>query len=1239
QEGSPWGKDRKQKTPSGTGFSSHCIQTAAVHSKVSMIQKPSLKNGQKIINDVTSKTSSVEPQQQQQHRKGERPSHVQDVAKNGNGGYHQSASHGVVNGQVENGRSNPANGSSGLAHAPQNGTHGRLNANGHPGAKPGSAANGNARPQPFNGTYSARPGGKPSSHGSNGGDSKQPVAGPSVQPAAGGGRGRDSGAFSDAHPNGGAAAVDNGIVVGNGGFYGAAAGRPREAKRRSGRGHGATGPEGAPAGADTAANGTGGAGGASGGGPQERQMERPGRPRGDRRSRGPANEVADTNGGTATIASGPVTANGARSTVEHDDAERGGQRGGRPRGRRGRGAQQAGPAEGVEAGDEMQRMAPFLQPTADGSEMQQGRIVKQPRQRPFGARRPSSQTGASEGNIGENFQTVPTDGQQNAGGKHQRRGREPKQSQYQSDDAPKQKPQDAQNGERDGDQGSRGSRARSGRRRNGGGQEIEAATIPGPVATTDWDGGAGGRRQRPPRPPRQAQQPYQQQLQQPYPRQPSVLVRDLPRAAPSQQEVELPPAPATSHLHYQSPVAVPASSNQQVAHQSQEALSQGSTHVPPPPPPPPPQPQQPQEPMAQQQPQQHQYPPLPFPEGQPLLDFPHHQHLHMHHMLPQHQYPPPHDYQQQQHFLQQHQYDPAFQQFQQQLLQQHLAPPGPGAHGFMPVPYNAPGGPMGGPAPMPPAFFAPGVNAYGQVLGPAPGPNFGGAPAPSHVQESGMPPSVPAPHHIPPQEIVASVQRLQLDEPISEAAFPTVASLPPQQEEQCLVADEPKPAPAAKPAVPEAAAVSVTIESEVKVVNAPAPVNDVPSSEPVKNEWADRLAQQALARMNAVKSSLLSGTSGLSEGVRATTGADERPRSSVLARPTAYSNGSVTGSAGYTTSPRGGSLNSNDSESWRGYGDDRRSGGNVAGLSSETWRNGAASNGAPSGDAANGWRASLAPTGVADAAEAWRTRSRPEIPPDAQVPPNHQPREESPPQPTGATSFGSGRPRLNLQPRTKPLPAQTGTPPAAGGDIATATANGSVAVTAPGTGAVATASNTRSSIFGAARPREEVLRERGVTDSERLTASNIAYANGCGMSAVSGGSRMGGFAGSVTSGGSDEDQWQTVGKGGRSKPPPSSADVGNALLDAASDPFFTGRTTTGHGVAIVGRSIPSGRVYNSGIAQYGSGSYGKASYGSHGAGGDTYMNAYGASRGYSHANDDDEPFFKRSLPTRNDGPF
>ncbi|GIL73764.1 hypothetical protein Vretifemale_3881, partial [Volvox reticuliferus] len=1215
---------------------SYCIQTSAVHSKVSMIQKPSLKNGQKIIKDVTSKTSSVEPQQQQ-HRKGERSSHVQDVAKNGSGGYHQSASHGVVNGQVENGRSNLGNGSSGLAHAQQNGTHGRLNANGQLGSKPGLAANGNARPQLYNGANAARTSGKPSSHGSNGGDSKQPVAGPAAQPTTGGGRGRDSGASNDAHPNGGAAAVDYGIVATNGGFNGTAAGRPREARRRGGRGRGAAaaGPEGAPAGADTAANGNSAGGGAAGGGAPERQRERPGRPRGDRQSRGPYNE-ADANGGIATISSGPVSVNGARSTVEHEDVERGGQRGGRPRGRRGRGGQQAGPAEGVEAGDEVQRMLPFPQSAADGGEMQQERRIRQPRQRSFRARRPSSQTGASEWIAGENSQAAHTDGQQNAVGKHLRTEREPKQSQHQSDDAPKQKPRDAEDCERGGDEGGRGSRVRSGRRRNGGGPDAggggpEAATSAGAVAPTDWDGAAGGRRQRPPRPPRQAQQPYQQQSQQ----QLSVPARDQPRAVPVQQEADQPLAPAASHLHYQSPAAVPASSIPQVELQSAEPFTQGATHVPPPPL----QPQQPQESMVHQQPQQHQYPPPPFPEGQPLLDFPHHQQLHMHHMLPQHPYPPPPDYQQQHFLQQQHQFDPAFQQFQQQLLQQHLGPPGPGAHGFMPVPYNAPGGPMGGPAPMPPAFFAPGVNAYGQMLAPLPGPNFGGAPAPSQAQETGLAPSVPTPQHIPPQEVVSNIQRLELDQPMSETAFPTRVSPASQEEELCRVAKEPNLALAPAPAAPEAAVVSAAVEPEVQVVNAPAPANDVPASEPVKNEWADRLAQQALARMNAVKSNLLSGASGLSEGVRAAAGTDDRPRSSLLARPAVYSNGSATGSGGYTISPRGGPSNSNDSESWRGYSDDRRSGGNVAGVPSETWRNCAPCNGVPSGDAANGWRASLAPTGAADAAEAWRARSRVEDPSDTHVTPPYQPprREESPPQQTGAISIGSGRPRLNLQPRTKPLPAQLGTSPAAGGDTATVTVNGFAAAAAPGTGTTATASNARSSIFGAARPREEVLRERGVTDPERLTASNVAYANGCG--AVSGAGRMGGFAGSVTSGASDEDQWQTVGKGGRSKPPPSSADVGNALLDAASDPFFTGRTTTGHGVAIVGRSIPSGRVYNAGIAQYGSGSYGKASYGSHGAGGDTYMNAYGASRGYSHANDDDEPFFKRGLPTRNDGLF
>lgn len=65
-------------------------------------------------------------------------------------------------------------------------------------------------------------------------------------------------------------------------------------------------------------------------------------------------------------------------------------------------------------------------------------------------------------------------------------------------------------------------------------------------------------------------------------------------------------------------------------------------------------------------------------------------------------------------------------------------------------------------------------------------------------------------------------------------------------------------------------------------------------------------------------------------------------------------------------------------------------------------------------------------------------------------------------------------------------------------------------------------------MFGTARPREAILRERGVEvgsmDSERVTDR---------FSAVNSHSR----AGSVTSGFSEEtDQWHTVGKTGKAKP-------------------------------------------------------------------------------------------------------
>lgn len=339
-------------------------------------------------------------------------------------------------------------------------------------------------------------------------------------------------------------------------------------------------------------------------------------------------------------------------------------------------------------------------------------------------------------------------------------------------------------------------------------------------------------------------------------------------------------------------------------------------------------------------------------------------------------------------------------------------------------------------------------------------------------------------------------------------------------------------------------------------------------------------------------------------------------------RPPVYSNGS--GSGNYASSPRGppppsGGGAAPESE-WRGS----------SGHGDAEWRNGPnAPVDANGNSGVHAYRANgLAPTGAADAADAWRNRNAgsgtdepaPAAPAAAAagvyVPPRRD-REESPPPPGAAAG---ARPRLNLQPRTKPLPV-----PAAGpGPAAPAAAAAAVPVPVAGDGA-----QRAHNPFGAARPREEVLRERGAPDpSERDTrlTNGALYAASAGSggalrAAAGAGSARGG---SVASGGSDEDQWHTVGKGGRSsKPPASGADVGNALLDPASDPFFSGRHG-GSGVAIVGRS---GRAFGGGG---GFGSYGSGSKGSDGH----FVNQYGASRGYG-GGEDDEPIFKRSLPTRN----
>ncbi|KXZ53230.1 hypothetical protein GPECTOR_7g1124 [Gonium pectorale] len=551
-----------------------------------------------------------------------------------------------------------------------------------------------------------------------------------------------------------------------------------------------------------------------------------------------------------------------------------------------------------------------------------------------------------------------------------------------------------------------------------------------------------------------------------------------------------------------------------------------------------------------------------FPEGQPMLEFPQ-QMPQQQHLVQQHQYPPP-EYHQHQHFLQPpapQQFSHGFPHFQQQhYLDQHMGPPAPGsANGFLAgPPFNISAGPMvGGPAPIP-SFYGPGADIFGQLLPPG---AFAAAAAPPLAQG---PPPPAAPEYR---------QYVPEPGPPAQAAQQQVAPAGGGQ----LLQREPMAA-AAPIGPPSSSDASAVLEPEAT----PATGNLAPPVETVKNEWADRLAQQALARMYA-RSSLLGG-SGAS--------ADVIGNSSRISQGPPPSSAHVGGSSKGAQSPRGAASGSGDREpDARGYADAEN--GRRNGLHApEPWRNGVSG----TSDMPFDRRSGLAPTGAADAADAWRARGgsggEETSPPLAPAAAPYQPprREETQPPPTGI--MPSGRPRLNLAPRSKPLELDA---PAAAGASAPAPVPAA----------------SKPSIFGAARPREEVLRERGI-EPERVSGG----LGGPGSSAI----RIGGRAGSVTSGASEDDQWQTVGKGGRSKPIAGSSDVGNALLDASDLFFSSGRT--GHGVTIVARGGQQG-------------SYGKGSFGSRG-GGDTFINSFGQSRGYGN---DDEPIFKRGLPTRSDGIF
>lgn len=283
-------------------------------------------------------------------------------------------------------------------------------------------------------------------------------------------------------------------------------------------------------------------------------------------------------------------------------------------------------------------------------------------------------------------------------------------------------------------------------------------------------------------------------------------------------------------------------------------------------------------------------------------------------------------------------------------------------------------------------------------------------------------------------------------------------------------------------------------------------------------------------------------------------------------------------------------------------------------------------------------------------AHSWRNgdagRDEPQQRPKALGPQHTLPGDLAAPPPAPATG-ADPRPRLQLQPRTasrgadgvqgqgqggadtgSPLAAAPAPPAAAGAPAAAASAQ---PPRPPGPG---------PSIFGAARPREEVLKGRGADGAANLPPRGAAASAGQGRG-VSG-------PASAASGGSEEEQWHTVGKDGRARGGTGNAagDAGNALLHEVDDPFF-GRSASSatHGVALVGRAgPPAGRAFGGG-GSYGNfgnkqpygGAGGGGSYGRDGGG---YMQSYGRGRGAGggwtpqQEEDDGGDLFKRALPTR-----
>lgn len=206
-------------------------------------------------------------------------------------------------------------------------------------------------------------------------------------------------------------------------------------------------------------------------------------------------------------------------------------------------------------------------------------------------------------------------------------------------------------------------------------------------------------------------------------------------------------------------------------------------------------------------------------------------------------------------------------------------------------------------------------------------------------------------------------------------------------------------------------------------------------------------------------------------------------------------------------------------------------------------------------------------------------------------------------------------PKLQLQPRTKPLPAS---PPHSAGESGRPCLNllprskpaaEPVAAVAPAAAAEAQAAPPRrTSVFGAARPREEVLKERGVE-----VGSMDSHAS----------QRSG------RSGGSAEEQeaWQTVGArsargggGGRAHDGEPFGLGDSPFFDSGAQPIPQRYGNGGGGYEGAGQRHGASRSYGSPA----SGGFGRR----YGDWGDVVASAGGG------AGIDEEPIFKRSLPVR-----